>query len=308
MFFKNARIYRITDIAALAGVDIHAALEQHPASDPGAQSLSAEGWVSPYPGVGGGLILPVAEGPSTATYSVVMVHQEAARILPPAVIRDKLNERCAEIQKREGRPVGRKERADLKDQITFELLPQAFIKRTRTRLLMMGDYLVVDTASPARAEQVISCLRRALGTLPVQPLTLENSLQVVGTEWLRAGPPAGLELGDRLHLVGPDDCRAVFTNVDCNCEEVLAHLDQGFVVSRIEVANGELAFCLDADLSLRRVQMLDLVQEKISGIDVEHAAEEAEATYTIMVATLTEALDQMVAALGGEADAPGEMA
>ncbi|MGB1409490.1 recombination-associated protein RdgC, partial [Alloalcanivorax venustensis] len=50
MFFKNARIYRITDISAVADIDIRAALEQHPAADPGAQSLSAEGWASPYPG------------------------------------------------------------------------------------------------------------------------------------------------------------------------------------------------------------------------------------------------------------------
>lgn len=305
MFFKNARIFRLTDITALAGLDLRAALEQRPATDPGAQSLSAQGWASPYPGTGGASVLPVSAGPSTAANSLVMVHQEAARLLPPAVIREALDERVKDLAASEGRPVGRRERAELKDQVTFELLPQAFIKRTRTRVVLMGDYLVVDTSSESRAEQVISCLRKALGSLPVVPLTLETGLREAGPQWLRSVPPDGWTLGTELHLAGPDNCKAVFTNTDCASEEVLAHLDQGFVVRRIEVCNDELAFCLDADLSIRKIQVLDLLQERINGIDAEHAAEEVEASYTIMVAALTEVLDQVVAALGGEVSGRG---
>lgn len=52
--------------------------------------------------------------------------------MPSSVVREELDERVAELEAKESRKIGSKEKKELREQIEFELLPQAF---TRTKKL-----------------------------------------------------------------------------------------------------------------------------------------------------------------------------
>ena len=62
--------------------------------------------------------------PADYTWRIALKKEE--KVLPAGVIRDILDEKVLEIQNNEARNVGRKEKQELKEQITDDLLPPCF--------------------------------------------------------------------------------------------------------------------------------------------------------------------------------------
>jgi recombination associated protein RdgC len=67
------------------------------------------------------------------------------------VVNDLLARKLAEIEEKEGRKPGGRERKQMKDDLLHELLPRAFVKPSRTDALLDLEhgFVAVDT-SPAR--------------------------------------------------------------------------------------------------------------------------------------------------------------
>lgn len=93
------------------------------------------------------------------------------RILPGAVRDEHLAKRIAEITERQGYKPGRKEYAQIKDEVTFELLPKAFIKRSVVPVLILRPHwLLVCTSSAKRADDALAFLNGLFhGTALWQP-------------------------------------------------------------------------------------------------------------------------------------------
>ena len=72
------------------------------------------------------------------TWRVALKKEE--KVLPAAVVRDILDDKVQEIQNAEGRNVGRKEKQELKDNITDDLLPRAFTKSSRTEAVFDTEH------------------------------------------------------------------------------------------------------------------------------------------------------------------------
>ena len=146
MLFKNLLIYRFTQSFTLDPESLHQQLAAMPFRPCGSQELSTFGWVAPV-GDGDAPLVHAANG------CQMICLQRQSRLLPAAVVNDALAERVADIEAREARRPGKKERTDLKDEIVFELLPRAF---TRTgRLYAYIDpgagLLMVNSGSHNRA-------------------------------------------------------------------------------------------------------------------------------------------------------------
>ena len=103
--------------------------------------------------------------PADFTWSVALKKSE--KVLPAGVIREILDDKIAEIQEAEARTVGRKEKQELKEQITDDLLPRAFTRSSRTQAVCdtRSGFLLVNQASATRAENLLAKLREALGGL-----------------------------------------------------------------------------------------------------------------------------------------------
>ena len=71
-----------------------------------------------------------------------------------------LEERIAELEAQQGHRVGRKETKEIKERVTDELLPRAFAHRRTTFVWIdpVNGWLVVDAASPAKADEVLELL------------------------------------------------------------------------------------------------------------------------------------------------------
>ena len=116
----------------------------------------------------------------------VAVVEIAERILPASVQKEKIKVRVDDIQERDGRKVGKKEYAQIRDEVILELLPVALIRRKRVPLLFTKGRILMFGTSAKTCDDIMLLLGRSFsGKLweSFKPLPLVNLVNnnVVGT-------------------------------------------------------------------------------------------------------------------------------
>lgn len=147
---------------------LHDVLRLWQAKDPSAGQYSSYGFTAPDPGV----LDTVTEEPALCVaiqgrWQVVFNVQHRERILPAKIVSEKLADRVAEFEKREGRPANKKDWAILKDEVRASMLQTALVRRTDVPVILGEGYCHVFTSSAKRAEDICCYLRTIFGTWPV---------------------------------------------------------------------------------------------------------------------------------------------
>ncbi|EKF73505.1 recombination associated protein [Alcanivorax hongdengensis A-11-3] len=292
MWIRNLAVFVGDEAFGWSVAELEEALDNHRCQPCGSQTQRTDGFVPPLKGQD-----PMAYEVDGFIYCM---HQETARLLPGPVIKEVLDEKVELIQQEEGRKVGRKEKAELKEQITFELMPRAFTRSRRTGVLIdtRRRRILVDSASAPRAEEVVASLRKALGTLPVTYPAPKAAPYTSFSNWLRKPSllPEGYTLGDRCELKGTKDEGAAvrFTAVDLGQEEILAHLDTGMVAVRVNLAwQDAMELDVNDKLEIKRIRPLDQLKENIDALEADDAVAELQAQMTLQGTVLRDALDSL---------------
>lgn len=226
------------------------------------------------------------------------------KVLPAAVVRDILEEKINEIREAEGRNVGRKEKLELKDNITDNLLPRAFTKSSKTEAIIdtQRGLLLINQANSNRAELFLTKLRDALGGLEARLPRTQQSPSSLLTEWLLQGHAAGrFELDSDCELKGLGDAAPVIriSHQDLTADEVVSLVKNGKIVTQLGLCwQDRLRFVLTQDLTLKRIQFLDGIQEEAAG-----QGEDMEslmfASQLLMAEAFGDMLSELVDHLGG---------
>lgn len=292
MWFKQVTPFRVFELPETERLEI-ALAENWFCSISGLDWFS-EGFYCPVP-FGNPIIFEAQK-----TMLISLMREE--KVLPSAAIKRKLDERIIKIQTEEGRNVGRKEKQELREAIIDDLLPKALTKRSRTNGLLDTGWLWVDTASRHKAENLLTKLREALGGLPAQqPFTRQSPASLM-TNWLLRGEAQGrFVLDSDVTLVGAGDVapKVKISRKDLTTEDVVQHAKNGMRVTELGLIwNDRVAFILTQDLTLKRIQWLDVVQEEAEG-SCDDAESMAYATQLLMEAALSAILGELVDLLGG---------
>lgn len=276
MFFKNLTLFRFP--LSLAWLALEMGAQENKLKPVGALELSSSGFVPFY-------------GGDTEQLTVTHVGHDAIfltigreeKILPSSAVAAALDKRLKEIEEREGRKLGSRTRKRIKEDLIHEMLPKALVKPGRVNALLLTDlgYLVVDTSSRRRAEEVASLIRAALGSFPAIPLNAEVSPRAVLTGWIAGEPlPDALVLGESAILKDAMDGGAKVTvvNQDLAGEEIGQHLAAGKQVSRLGLTlDDHLSFTLDEDLVVRKLKFLDGAVDKLENTEREDLMAEIDA-------------------------------
>lgn len=237
-----------------------------------------------------------------AEKTMLIALKREEKVLPSEAIKYKLDEQVVKIQTAEGRNVGRREKHELREAIIDDLLPKALIKSSRTYGLFAGEWLFVDTANRRKSENLLTKLREALGGLPAQQPVPRQSPASLMTNWLLQGEAQGrFVLDSDVTLVGVGDVapKVKISRKDLTAEEVVQHAKNGMKVTELGLVwNDRVAFILTQDLTLKRIQWLDVVQEEAEG-SCDDAESMAYATQLLMAAALSVILGELVDLLGG---------
>ncbi|HET8700179.1 MAG TPA: recombination-associated protein RdgC [Nitrococcus sp.] len=297
MWFKNLCIYDLTEGFTLPAEALEQRLTQFVFQPVGRSELVAQGWVSP-------LGRPSQQLVHAANGALLLCLQQQSRILPPAVIRDALEERVTEIEEREARKLGRREKNRMKEEIVLDLLPRSFTcsKRTLGYIDPQHRWLVVDAASWRQAEEFTELLRAGLGTLPIRPLQAGANPQSVMTWWLAHDrTPSDIELGEETVLEDPHkagaEIRAKRQNLAAG--EIKGHIKAGKRPRRLAATWDQRLSCiLDTDLSVKRLKFLDIVQEDAGDREPETAAERFDADFALMILELRRFIPRLLELFG----------
>lgn len=229
------------------------------------------------------------------------------RLLPESVVKEEVDERVADIEAEEGRKVTRREKTALKEQVTEEFLPRAFVRSQKIDLWWdtKRGLIGVNASSRSRAEDVLDLLRETLGSLKVTPLATQSLPIRAMTTWLSdaTSRPADLQLGDSVELKAKGDDGVVKgRQVDLDSDEMQQLLEGGRQASKLALSlEGQLSFVMHDDLSLKSLRFGDaLIEEADHSDDGDDALARLETDFIIIAGALGEAVDRIIEWLGGE--------
>ena len=299
MWFKNLQLYRFTKPFTLSADELSEQLETKAFKPCGGQDQSSFGWIPPL-GENGVEYVHATNG------YLMICGQRQERVLPAAVINDVVNEQVKAIQDKEGRPVGRKERQNLKEEAMFDLLPRAFTRSSKqfAYIAPREGLLVVDSSSASKADALQSFLRETLGSLPVIPVVAKNIPQHIMTAAVKGEQDlTGFELGHECELRSKLDENAVIRckHQDLSSDEIGNHIDTGMFVTKLglEWRNG-IECIVDDKLCIKRLKFADQIQEKAEAENAETAAEQFDVDFSIMSLELSTFIEELLTAFGGE--------
>ncbi len=296
MLLKNLIIYRLAKKWSLKPDDLEKKLEAQALQPCGSFEMESRGWLPP-------------QGEHRLVYTqarhwLLMLGVEQ-KLLPASVIRQAAKDRAAQITAQLGRPVGRKQMRDLRDQVTNELLPRALSKRATTRAWIdtKGRWLVVDAGADKKAEEFVDALRRAEEDFPCKRLETERSPGSAMTRWLASGkPPAGFSIDQDLELQSVDLAKSTirYTRHSLEGREIRDHIASGKTVIRLGMTwKDKITFVLTDELHVKRVNFVDIIRDE-TGEEAEDADEQFDIDFALMTGELSLFLDDLAEALDGE--------
>jgi recombination associated protein RdgC len=300
MWFRNLLVYRLTQDIPFDAEALETALLAKPARSCASQELSTYGFIAPF---GKGPDAPLVH--ASGDFLLIAARKEE-RILPGSVVRDALKDKVDEIEAEQMRKVYKKERDQLKDDIVQTFLPRAFIRKSATfaAIAPKQGLILVDSASAKRAEDLLSTLREAIGSLPVRPLTVKIAPSATLTDWVKVQQAAPdfhvldeCELRDTHEDGGVVRCK----RQDLTSDEIQLHMSAGKQVTQLSLAwQDKLSFVLDDKLVVKRLRFEDLLQDQAEQEGGDDDLGQQDASFTLMMLTLVDFLPALFEALGGE--------
>jgi recombination associated protein RdgC len=227
------------------------------------------------------------------------------RVLPAAVVRRASEERAAQIERATGRKPGKKQTKEIRDEVTLELLPQAFTRQASIGVWLnpVQRLLMIDAASPAKADLAVTALVKAVDGLALTLLQTVQSPAAAMSEWLSSGePPAGFSVDRECELKSADESQASvrYARHPLDIDEVRRHIAEGKLPTRLALTwNGRVSLLLTDAMHVKKIGFVDGVFDGArSGADDAFDADAALAT-----GELGRLVPDLIAALGGEPDA-----
>ncbi|WP_225781846.1 recombination-associated protein RdgC [Xenophilus sp. Marseille-Q4582] len=296
--FKNALAFRIEPSWVPDFNAAQDALEAQRFAPCSPSQESAAGWVAPR-GQEHGLLLESVGGQWLLEYMV------ETKTVPASVIRRKVDEKAAEIEKTTGRAPGKKEKKALKEDVLHELLPMAFTRHARISVWIDPEArrLTLDTANAARADGLVTALVQALPGFAVAPFHTRQEPASAMAGWLATyEPPAGFSIDRECELKATDESKAVvrYAKHPLDIDEVRQHIESGKRPTRLAMTwEDRVSFELTEGFTLRKLAFLEGTMDDAGGSD--KAEDNFDADAAIVTGELSQLLPALMEALGGEA-------
>lgn len=295
MWFKNLQVFRLPAPWKVDVDQLNMQLASQSFSNTGSGDMQSEGWASPRNN--DSLVHSVNQ-------QLLLLLQTEKKLLPSSVINQVTKARAKELEEQQGFAPGRKAMKDLKERVTDELLPRAFsiTRQTWVWIDPVNGWLVIDSSSPSKADEVIKLLLKC-DKIPMESLRTKNSPQTAMTDWLAGNEaPKGFTIDQdtelRAHTEDKATVRYVRHSIDP--DDVQRHIAAGKQCTKLAMTwDDKISFVLTENLALKRIKPLDILNEDKD----QRTADEDErfdADFLLMASELAKMLDDIVYSLGGQ--------
>ncbi|KTD06902.1 recombination-associated protein RdgC [Legionella jamestowniensis] len=292
MWFSNALVYQYE---FKESVDLTTALAEEVLKPCPPHARFIYGWLSAYADE---LVQEVAG------CSLICLGKEE-RILPRGVIKRLLTERIQALEVQQQRTVKRAERAQLAEDLEFELLPKSFCVQKQLFALLdtVSNRLIVNAASNNQASQLTSLLRKSIPGIHIEPLACQENLAMRFAQWISDPSllPSSFQLASDCLLFSLDDDkkRVSCKGYELPAEEILTLLSQGLAAAEISLIwNDRIQFTLTHDLTFKRLKSLDYLIDEFEDIrQLEEEYQQRDAALTLLSGELRALINDVLSGL-----------
>jgi recombination associated protein RdgC len=228
------------------------------------------------------------------------------KVLPASVVKRRAQEQLAQIEATTGRKPGKKEAREILDDARMSLLPMAFTKQGATLVWIdpqMG-LLVLDAGSQGRADEVMTCLVKAIDGFAVQLINTQMSPAAAMAQWLATKEaPAQFSVDRECELKAADESKAVvrYTRHALDTDEVSEHIAMGKMPTRLAMTwSDRVSFVLTEALQLKKVAVQDVVFEAAAALASDGRDDHFDGDVAIATGELQKLIPDLLEALGGE--------
>ena len=293
--FKNFMVYRIGAGWSATVKKVEESLDRARFTECAASQERSLGWVEPR-GLAHGALVESVGGQWILKFMIEV------RLLPASVVRRATLARIEKIEAKTGRKPGKKQAKEIREDVTRELLPQAFTRQTPITVWIdpAARLLAIDTTSQARADEVMTGLIRSLDRFGAAPLQTTSAPHTSMAQWLtERQAPGRFDLDRECELKSTDDMQSAvkYSRHLLDLAEIRQHVEGGKLPTRLAMAwNGRVSFLLTDTLQLKKIRFLD-------GVFKAGAAEDddrLDADTAIATGEMQKLIPDLIAALGGE--------
>lgn len=294
MWFRNLQIYRLPAPWAHTPEQLEIALAGQRFTEPTSLDMLTQGWISPR-----------NNGQLVHTINKQMLLQLGMekKLLPASVINQVVKAKALELEEQQGFKPRKRQMIELKEGVTDELLPRAFSIQSSTWVWIdpVHGWLVIDAAAPAKADEILKLLLKAIDQFPVSSLNLKRSPGSAMTEWLETDEAPScftIDQDTELRAGGESKATVRYVRHTLEVDDVRRHIANGKQCTRLALTwNDRISFVLTEGLALKGIKPLDVLKENEG---VTNDDERFDADMMLMTGELAKLLDDLVAALGGE--------
>ena len=296
-------LYRLGALWPKSAAQWSEALAREPFAECSATQPKAGGWIAPR-GEQHGALVETVDGQWIARYAI------ETKSVPAQALRRWVDEKALRIEQIQGRKPGKKELRDLRDDALLALLPQAFARRSEVAVWLQPKrrWLALEAASQAKADEVIASLVRvAEPGMTVSPLQTRQTPQALMADWLLAEKAGDIprafhvERDCELKASGEEPAIVRFTRHALATPEVRRHVREGKRPVRLALGwQGRVNFTLTEHLQLKKIRFDAGVFDENPPPDEQ---DRFDADAAIATGELTGLLDDLIEALGGQAEA-----
>lgn len=201
------------------------------------------------------------------------------KIMPAAAVRSRVSDAIAEAEKNCGRKLNRSERDGIRDTVRIDLCRRALVKSTViTSFYHSADkLLIVATPSKRLAQLVVSQLIKVIGSVKTETIHISDIKNGLTTRLGAAlddesedkAPFGDFELGGLCQLVKPGEKVSYqLDNLEAGKTGLQDSIGDGFVVDRLGLTDGTVAFKLTADFQFKGIAFCsEIAREEAEEMD-----------------------------------------
>ncbi|HEX4266614.1 MAG TPA: recombination-associated protein RdgC [Steroidobacteraceae bacterium] len=296
MWFKNLTVYRLPADWSWSAAALEEALARRPLQPCSPLEMRSMGWVPPA--TTDRLLHTLGEHHLLA----LGVDQ---KLLPASIVRQEAERRARAQAENQGFQVGRRQMRALKMQVLDELRARALSRRRITRAWIdpRGGWLVVDSASDRRAEELIETLRDTLGSLAVQKVDTERAPSATMAAWLMQSDAAGpFSIEQDLELQSGEPAKSIvrYRRHPLDGKEIRAYVAGGKRPTQLGLTwNGRISFVLTEKLQIKRVEFLEVTRERGDEEEID-PAEQFDLDFAVMAGELAKLIIELLRELNGQ--------
>jgi recombination associated protein RdgC len=207
------------------------------------------------------------------------------KIIPASVTTEMANARIAEVEEREGRRLPGKERARIRDEVFFELLPRALVQTKRITCFYRpeNNLLIVPTTSKKLADIVTSRLIKAVGSIKATTIYISDikcGLTAKLRDYIEDNQEsfADFTVGGKVKLKNEETKKTAQFKLDEITEArdgIIESIKSGANVVELELCTDDSWFRIDEKFTLKGVELMSDSEEVNFDSELDHFQHEA---------------------------------